>query len=211
MTTSSSPRPPAYGLSDLRRVELTEQHRRVLDEANAASQGPPEWRARKLVEATDVIALSQIAPRLEFQGLDMRTELRVLVSMRCPVPCKAPGSDDLVIAPYAQVALRYPQEILRAPVPGFALAQLVLPRWGWHPNLGYDAAQRICIGASIGRNFPLKEVILACYSALTLQAITLDPHDHAGLLNQEAGAWWRANTDRIPLSRAPFLDAEEQR
>ncbi len=205
--SSSSPR-STHGLSDLRSVELTWPHRKGLNAASADSQGPPEWRARKLVEATDVFALSQIAPRMEVLALDMRTELQVMVRLRCPVPCKSPASDDIEVAPYADIALCYTEEILRGPLPGYALAQIVAPRWVWHPNTSYDAAQRVCLGVRIARNFPLKEVILGCHAALTLQAITIDDRDEAGLMNREAGAWWRANTHRIPLSNVPFLGRE---
>jgi len=207
---TSAPLRPPYGLSDLRRVELTWQQRKGLNAANADSQGPPEWRARKLVEATDVLALSQIAARMQVLALDMRTELKFMIRLRCPVPCKSPASDDIAVAPYADIAIRYPEEILRGPLPGYALIQIVAPRWVWLPNSSFDVAQRVCLGVSIARNFPLKEVILACHAVLTLQAITLDSRDVAGLMNQAACTWWRANTHRIPLSRVPFLGDEDE-
>jgi hypothetical protein len=57
----------------------------------------------------------------------------------------------------------------------------------------------------VPRGFPLREMVLASYAALTLQAISLDNMDPAGVLNRQAAVWWQANAQRIPLTTEPFL------
>ena len=47
------------------------------------------------------------------------------------------------------------------------------------------------------------------YRAVTLQDHTLDVQDPAGVFRADAAIWWQSNTDRIPLTAAPFLSVAE--
>lgn len=192
-------------LSTLHRSKLAPEHEAVLRELDAQSLGPAVWRARKHAEAHELFALSQIADRLTVVALDLRTELRALLALRGPVPTLPPGANEVVVADSARLVVRYPEELLTEPLPGYALVQILLPRHVWLPNASYDPAQRLCLGANIPRNFPLREIVLQTYAALGLQAISLDRMDPAGVMNREAVAFWNARTDAIPLTTEPFL------
>ncbi len=65
--------------------------------------------------------------------------------------------------------------------------------------------QALCLGANIPRGLPLREAVLASYAAFTLQAITLDAADPAGVMNPAAAEHWQINSQQIPLSREAFL------
>jgi hypothetical protein len=196
----------SFGLSDLDRVPLPPQQEDGLRRLREAALGTPVWRARKETEARDLLALEQIADRMLVLGVDATTELRALVRLRAPVPCMPPGARDLVLADEVDLALLYPEEILRSPLPGFAIVEILTPRNVYHANVATRGpSQRLCLGANVPRGYPLREAVLASYAALTLQSVMLDEHDPAGVMNGEAARWWQANTDRIPLTTAPFL------
>ena len=167
-------------------------------------QGSAEFRARKLAELRDLFALETVAPRLDVLAVDASTELKAIVGMAVPTPCFE--DDALVVRPAVVLALRYPEEILRGPLPGYALVQVVQPRAVWHSNVSADPAQRLCLGANVPKGLPLREAVLGSYAALTLQSITLDGADPAGVMNRDALLWWNDHVDRIPLSREAFLD-----
>ena len=202
---------PGPGLSDLPSVPLTPEHERALDELASASQGSPAWCARKRSEGRDLFALSQIAERMTLIALDLRVALRAIVRLAVTVPCLPPGADELVVVGEADLVLSYPEEILRCPLPGFALVQIAAPQHVMHPNVawggGDGGGQPLCLGARVPRGFPVREAVLASYAALTLQAITFELTDPAGVMNAEAVRFWQERTDRIPLSREPFLGA----
>ena len=46
-------------------------------------------------------------------------------------------------------------------------------------------------------------------AALTLQAISRNPSDSAGIMNQAALVYWNDHSASIPLSREAFLDAPD--
>jgi len=196
------------GLHELTDLPLDEASKRALAPLLEDMQGRPAWRMRKYNEAHGLVALSSIAPRLRILDLDLRTELKALVELRdTPVPCMAPGASDIHIESRALLAIEYPEEILYKPIPGTRPIRLLAPRHVWHSNVGPAGvpAPALCLGASIARGFPLREMVLCCYAALTLQAISLDHMDPAGVLNGEAARWWQANAGRIPLTTEPFL------
>ena len=203
MTAGTKP-----GLADLASVPLAPEHEHALDALASASQGSPAWRTRMRTEARDLFALTQIAARMTLLALDLRVALKAIVRLEVTVPCLPPGADELVVVGEADLVLNYPEDILRGPLPGYALVQIAAPLHVMHPNVGWieDGGQLLCLGASVPRGYPVREAVLASYAALTLQAITLDEADPAGVMNVKAVQFWRERAERIPLSREPFLD-----
>ena len=186
-------RPP--GLADLATLELATESKTLLDLAAAESLGSAVWRRRKLAEAHGLLALAQIAPRLVLRHLDMRTDLVVLIELRdTPVACMRSGASEVHIERGALLAIEYPEAIIAAPIPGTRPVRVLAPHEVYHANVAYGIrVPPLCLGASVPRGLPLREIVLASYAALTLQAITLDVLDPAGVLNGEAARWWQAN------------------
>ena len=81
---------PSKGLRGLRQVALNEQNQQLLDAAEAGNRGDAAWQGRKCAETRDLLALAQIAPpgRLKVGMLDLRADLRAVLLMRVPVPCR---------------------------------------------------------------------------------------------------------------------------
>jgi len=205
---------PRFGLADLARVELSPAHAHQLDLASAGSLGSPEWRARKQVEVRDILALSQISERLSVLALEAKSELMTIVRLRAPVPCLPPGAADIVLADACDLLLRYPEELMHKPIPGYAMVRILKPRHVYLPNVSSQEVmpgepQALCLGANIPRGLPMREAILASYAAFTLQAVTLDHADPAGVMNRAAAEHWQINSQRIPLSREAFLSPPE--
>jgi len=205
MTLQTQPAQPVHGLSTLSAVSLSPEREEFMRRVGPTSQGSPAWRARKPVEARELLALETIAPRIEIIALDLTTELLAIVRMAVTVPCLA-RDGELVVVGQADLALCYPEEILHGPLPGYALVQIHRPRRVWHPNVSDDVAQRICLGANVPKGYPLREAVLGSYAALTLQSISLDQADPAGIMNPAALSYWNDHKARIPLSTAAFLD-----
>jgi hypothetical protein len=154
----------------------------------------------------DLLALEQMAQRMTVLGIDWSTELRALVRLRTPVPCMPAGAPDLVVASQVDLALFYPEEILRGPLPGFGIVEILSPREVFHANVSAGlASQRLCLGVNVPRGYPLREAVLASYAALSMQSVMVDELDPGGVMNSEAARWWQANAGRIPLTTAPFL------
>jgi hypothetical protein len=194
-----------FGLSTLHEVPLPEAREKYLSDVCEPSQGSPTWRARKRAEVRDLLALETIADRLTVIAIESSTELLAIVRMKVTVPCMT-SSGELVVVGQVDLALRYPEKILHAPLPGYALVQIPMPRRVWHPNISSDSAQALCLGANVPQGFPLREALLGSYAALTLQALSLNREDSAGVMNQAALAYWCDHTNRIPLSTAAFLE-----
>ena len=195
-------------------VELSPAHAHQLHLASAESLGSPEWRARKQVEVRDILALSQIGERLNVLALEAKSELMTIVRLRAPVPCLPPGAADIVLADACDLLLRYPEELMHEPIPGYAMVRILKPRHVYLPNVSSQEVmpgepQALCLGANIPRGLPLREAVLASYAAFTLQAITLDEADPAGVMNRAAAEHWQINSQRIPLSREAFLSPLE--
>jgi hypothetical protein len=206
------PAPPVRrGLAALRDARLAPEREAWLLAALSRGGGGAVWRARRACEARELLGLERIAGgRLHVCALDCTDELRAIVRLRAPVPCWPPASPEPVIGHEVELVLRYPEEVLRQPLPGTALVRIVRPRHVFLPNVSPEGAfpgepQALCLGASLPRGLPLREVVLASYAAFTLQAVTLDEADAAGVLNRAAAAWWQRNIHRVPLSREPFL------
>ncbi len=199
------------GLADLPTLPLISQNQSTLDRLCTESLGPPSWRHRKRIEAQGLIALSQIAPRLVIRHLDLRTDLVAIVELRdTPVPCMRPGQSDFELADGALLAIRYPEAILVGPIPGTLPVRVLEPRDVFHSNVAYgERAPALCLGANVPRGFPLREIVLTAYGALTLQAISFDALDPAGVLNPQAASWYQANAARVPLTDVPFLGWRE--
>ncbi len=200
-----STRAPQPGLSTLDRVVIPPARLEFIEALAAQSQGSAAWRGRKRVEATELLALEHISPRMQVMALDLTTDLLAAVRLRVPVPCR-PNGDELVVADAAELVLRYPPSIPSAPLPGFAMVRIASPRPTWHPNISPESDQSVCLGANIPTGLPLREAVLGTYAALTLQSISLDRADPAGIMNGEALAYFTERTDLIPLSTEPFLE-----
>src|SRR5437762_8108579 len=103
--------PPPVGLSALRDIPLSAENHRFLDEGAALAGGSPAWRARKRAEVRDLLALSQIAPRLVVQDFRMFEALQVILLLRVPVPC-LDENRQFQLGSHAMIGLTYSQEAL---------------------------------------------------------------------------------------------------
>jgi len=215
---SHPPRPVGRaGLHDLSRIALESPYAEALADLEPTLLGRPAWVARKRVELRELFALAQLAPnRMSILGLDASTEIRALLDLRCDLSCLNPGDPDIHVERKARLFVRYPEAILRGPLPGTELVQIVEPHHVHHPNVGTAeafgsagpgafASQTLCLGARIPRGLPLREALLMSYAALTLQSVQLDERDAAGVMNVDAARFWQQNPHRIPLSRETFL------
>jgi hypothetical protein len=208
-SAAGSQRPAAFAvLAHLESVALPTQCEQAIEELRRSSQGTVVWRARKAAEARDLFALAEIAERMNVLALQGETELRALVRLRAPVPCMPPGTNELIIGEDVDLVLHYPEEIMHRPLPGYRLVEILRPRDVLMPNVARGPNQLLCLGANVPRNFPLREAVMASYGALTMQAVTIDERDTAGIMNPIASEWWKANASRIPLSKEPFLAKE---
>jgi len=208
MILTSVPREvPPGGLAALGEVALTAESQRLLDQAAAWSAGPPAWRRRKLAEARDLLALSQIAGRLQLMGLDLHAALRALLCMQVAVPCLPEPAGDLVIADQAVLGLTYPQEALRQQLPGYAFIQVLAPDHVWHANVA-TANRSLCLGQRLPAGIRVKELVLMAYGGLSMQTVQIDELDAAGVMNPGAAQWWQRNLHRVPLTRAAFLSSD---
>ena len=197
------------GLRALPTVELSRPNQRILDLASAANGGDAAWRVRKLAEARDLLALSQVAPpgRLEVQANDLRECLRALMAMRVPVPCRPDANNLLRAASHALIGLVYPREVLRECLPGPSFVQILEPQGVWHANVA-PGDQPLCLGVVLPCNVPVVELVLMTYDALAMKAPQVNEADEAGVFNVEATRWWAANLHRAPLTKAWFLEAD---
>lgn len=211
MTETSAPTltaPPA-GLTALPTVELNVRNAELLQAALAEAGGPLPWRIRKKAEARDLLALSQLAPRLTVQQLDLRESLRALLFLHVPVALRPDARGEFCVANYAVLGLTYPQEALCKQQPGYAFLEVLAPEGIWHANVSPCPFQRLCLGAQLPAGLRVKELVLMAYGALSMQTVQLDEADSAGVLNADAARWWQQNIARIPLSRVPFLGTED--
>jgi hypothetical protein len=104
------------------------------------------------------------------------------------------------------LGITYPAALVRSPLPGMAVVQVLGPPLVFHPNVAPGLVQALCLGPRLPAAIPLKEILLATYGALSLQAIQLDLRDSAGVMNPQAAAYFGQRLDLIPLSREPFLN-----
>ncbi|MBW2383607.1 MAG: hypothetical protein JRG92_08225 [Deltaproteobacteria bacterium] len=199
---------PPPSLADIPTLPLSPANQEILDSLAEDMLGTAAWRRRKLAEARGLIALSQIAPRLVIRALDLRTDLLAMVDLLdTPVACLTPGANEIHRAHGAQLAIVYPEEILVKPIAGTRSIRVLAPKYPYHSNIGPypEPVPALCLGASVPRGFPVREMVLSCYAALTLQAVSLDNLDPAGVLNADASRYWQRNAASIPLTTEPFL------
>jgi hypothetical protein len=201
-------------LADLAKVELAEPYAEMLEHARSGAGGDRPWRERKFAEARALVGLASIAPRMSVEHITIATELRAMVQMRMPVLCRfgeagLPGGG-FSIAHQALIGVRYPREALSQALPGTAFVQVMLPLGVFHPNVSEPPVQCLCLGAKLLPGIPVTELVMMSYRALSMQEHVLDERDPAGILNTAAARWWQLNTDRIPLTRVPFLADENQ-
>ena len=190
-------------------VELTEANQRILDEAMAEAGGAPTWRSRKHAEARDLLALSQRAERFDVLGLDMRETLRVMAGMAVTVPCLEAPDAELIVEKQAVLGIRYFEEAIRLPQPGYRFVQILAPHRVWHANVSRDPAQALCLGVTLPAGIPVTEIVIMTYAALTMQTFQVDEYDGAGLLNRDAGRIFQQRMKLLPLSKAPFLSPRD--
>ncbi len=192
------------GLAELAKVELAEPYAELLADARRGAGGNRTWRERKLAEARSLLALATVAPRMSVKHMSLITDLRSVVHLRLPVPCRI-GGGDLAIAHEALIGVRYPPEALFRALPGTAFVQVLLPVGVFHSNVSEPPVQTVCLGAKLLPGISVTELVMMSYRALSMQEYTLDERDPAGILNVDAARWWQRNTHRIPLTPAPFL------
>ena len=196
------------GLADLDRVDLDPSYHAMLAGVTRDMGGHRTWRERKAAEARQLLALASMAPRLCVENLSLGSDLRAIVRLKMPVPC-GPGQGELVIAHQALLGVRWPVEVLSQSLPGPAFVQVLLPQGVFHPSVAKGPIQALCLGAQLPVGIKVTELVLMSYRAVTLQDHTLDVQDPAGVFRADAAIWWQSNTDRIPLTAAPFLSAAE--
>ena len=206
----SPPAPAARGwnLATLHKVPLDPLRQALMDAAKATCGGAPHWRARKLAEAYDLAALSQVNDRVSILRLDLTADFRAQILLRAPVPCLADPQGPLHVAANAHLNIIYREPAILFAQPGYSFVQILAPRHVWLANASHDIHQVLCLGVSIPAGTPVRELIYLTYGALTLQTAQFDPGNFAGVMNLAAAQWWQANVSRIPLSSEPFLIAK---
>ena len=204
--SATNPTPPqSFSLSNLHKMPLFGYHQALLELAQKICGGPAACRHRLIAEAHDLLVLAQLSGRLLVHWLDLTAGLRAKVELDVPVPCLPDPAGPLQVVPRALLGVIYPPEAMLMPQPGYAFVRVLQPRPVWHSNVSPDHNQVLCLGPQLPAGMPLKEIILMTYGALTMQTTQLDLLDAAGLLNPAAADWWQRNTNRIPLTREPFL------
>ena len=199
---------PCSGLEDLDRVDLAPPYAAMLAGVTRDMGGHRTWRERKATEARQLLALASIAPRLSVENLCLASELKALLRLSMPVPCRS-GQGVLVIAQQALLGLRWPVEVLSRSLAGPSFVQVLLPMGVFHASVAEGPIQALCLGVQLPVGIPVTELVLMSYRAVTLQDHTLDVHDPAGVFRADAAIWWQQNTDRIPLTAEPFLSVAE--
>lgn len=193
------------GLVGLGERTLTPAHEADFQALSATSLGQPVWQMRKRAELRELLALSEIADRFQVVGVDVRTDFRALVHLRCPVPCLGPQDEHLRIEEQAVIAICWPEEAIRSPLPGHSFAQIVGPREVYLPNVSPEPTQLICLGTQLPVGLPVREIILMSFGVLTMQTVMLDEQDPSGVMSADAALYWQARPDLIPLTDEPFL------
>ena len=187
------------------------RHEALLAVAERSCGGAAGWRRRKMVEARRLLDLAERAGprRMSVEMLDITRDLRAAVRLRVPVPLEPGVTGRLRCADEAVIGIAYPQLALSVSLPGLAFTTLLVPRSdAFHPNIGRVRGQRLCLGAELPAGIPVTELVLLSYGLLSIQSVTLDPDDSAGVMNAKAARWWQRHTDLIPLSREPFIMPE---
>lgn len=191
-------------LTNLAAERLTEEYAALLERAVQGAAGGKVWQLRKRAEGRDLLALASLAPRMSVVDLDMVGDLRAVVALKMPVPCRS-GEGDLVISHEALLGFTYREESLVEALPGSAFAQVLQPQSLFLPNVRPGPAQLVCLGSSMLPGIKLSEIVLMTFRALCLQDHNFDHLNPAGVFRRDAAEWWQENVDRIPLTDEPFL------
>jgi len=194
-----------FGLSELAKVHLDAEQAERLERAASNSGGSPAIRARKKTEARDLLAMSQIASRLQVVEFDLASSLRAVIRLRGPVPCRPTPDGPLRIEYDTLLGLNYRHESFARSTPGWGFFQLLMPRRCWHANVSGDAVQALCLGPQLPAGVRVRDLVLMAFGALTMQTVQVDEYDPAGVLNKEAAIWWQANLDLVPLTNEAFI------
>jgi hypothetical protein len=113
-----------------------------------------------------------------------------------------------VISDRALLIVNYPENAIRESLKGTEFVQIIGAN-AYHPNISETSMgfpfQGLCLGATLLPGVRVRELILMTYGLLTLQSITMDLMDPAGVLNPGAGEYWQHNVEQIPLSKEPFI------
>jgi hypothetical protein len=208
MNTSSVASSIRPSLSNLRNLPLDSFHLAVWELAQKTSGGPAAFRHRLSAEAHDLLALAQLSGRLLVHWLDLSAGLRAKVEMEVPVPCLPDPAGSLQIAPRALLGVRYPQEALLMPQPGHVFVRILEPKPVWHSNISPDCNQVLCLGSVLSPGFPLSEILLLTYGALSGVNMQIDMLDPQGVLNGAAADWFQRDPTLLPLTREPFIRDE---
>ena len=196
-----------FSLRELDRVQLSGQNQGLLESALREASGDAAWRARKQAEARDLLGLSEIAPpgRLTVAWLDLREDLRALLLMNVPVPCRPDSNNRLRVATHAVLGFTYRAEVVRQPQPGHVFFQILRPYEVWLPDVR-QPDQALSVAGLVPAGTPAKSLIVMAYGALSMQSLQLDFGDPTGVFNVVVARWWEQNAARyVPLSDTPFL------
>ena len=195
----------ARGLDAIPHVSLDEAHANMLEAAKAACGGDAAFRARKIGEATQTLAMSQLAPgRLQVGAFDLVSDFKALLFMRTPVPVRPNDRNELRVAHNAILGLTYPHAAVGHPMPGSAFVQILEPRNVWLPQV-LQPEQQLCLAPTLPAGIRVKLIILMAYNALCLKNHQFDETDPAGVFSKEPAVWWQSNQHRVPLSKEPFF------
>src|SRR5262245_20918161 len=208
MTTASTQPAPRPSLSALAPVKLNEHNQKLMDFAAVTCQGSLEWQNRKRHELHRVLTLAQLSGRLHVEFVDLFDAMRVSLVMQVPIPCLPNPNEPVQIQTHVRLGLTYRREAIFAPQPGYSFINILWPRFVWHSNIAFDPRHPfppLCLGAKLPANLPATELLLRSFHAISLQDISLDFLDPAGVLNPAAADYWQRNAARVPLTREPFV------
>ncbi|HEX6813624.1 MAG TPA: hypothetical protein VF384_18540 [Planctomycetota bacterium] len=194
-------------LAALGNVTLEPKDLALLAMLDRRSGGPPHWRLRKRVEATDLLRLAAVSSVARCLELDLDDELRAVMHLEVPV---AVGTEERVeIHLGVVVALRYPAMSL---VPGCGVQPQVAvlrPTGVFHPNVVPMPPQVLCLGA-LPPGVRVVELCWMTWRALAMQDRQVDELDPAGVLHAGAARYWQTRIGCLPLTRRSlFARAEE--
>jgi hypothetical protein len=202
----------SVGLDMLAEIQLSPRSQAAFDAALATNRGRAHWRARKVVEARELLALAEIAPRgrMRVDYLDLADELRAVIRLDVKVPVRYPGDGEGVrVEDSATLGLVYPEKALTDQLAGFSYLEAIAPRGIFHPAVAALAPfpQIVCLG-DLPAGTRVTEIVLLAYSALAMQNLRIENFEALGALNVDAAVWWEARLSQLPLTRRAFLEAE---
>jgi hypothetical protein len=204
----------AVGLDMLSEAPLSPRGRAALDAAAFGNRGAAHWRARKLIEARELLALAEIAPtgRMRIDYLDLADDLRTVCKLEVPVAVQAAEAADsgsVRIARGATIGLVYPEKALTQQLGGFSFVEVLEPRAVFHPAIASlpPFPQVMCLG-DLPAGTRVTEIVFLAYAALAMQNLRLRGFESLGAMNIPATHWWQDHLSQLPLTRRAFLEAD---